>query len=695
MFETDSLCYIGRDYGGKLWLYRLADVIDGKLHEPYKSEQHTQDRTFENRDRLILRGEPNKYGIVGIWHWSAKPRSSNPEKDDIDTNYIAAYSPIRVVVIPANSIEDMIERISNGSVHIDVPSSCDIFFCYADPLGQLVGIVCNKSKQKVIDDTGCISIVDGLYFLPRYTFRWDDVISCHINNNNVYFLKTLCLPASTKPVLINNADSVIRELFLKRLTWPFYKESIGGTRANWKSCQTILERICNKSLYQEVSETLRCTPEYAKQAVDNFVRRANATIESGDIDADVLARIALNHDELRERCEETVSKRWEEEHKKEIDEALKEIAAKQEEITEADNALSSAKEKHADLLAKIETSQKQLAMLAADIERNEMLAHDTVELVHKRISEAQEDMAGFIADISVFLPRINVPKSAEDLPTGWYYTSPSAAEFSEDDLDIAESWEDEFATIAHNLSRFFADDAAGLRKMLAAFLYAAYVNNMPLLLVGPGGEELANALSVSLFGCGAGNLYIGDGSSYSMIDKIEDSAEQVVSIQNMFGKGWVDTLPQDLCKIEKQIIWMHPYAEDMNIEPQGIYNYMLPVLNECIIEAVPNGSFSPGKRAVDFDAYIPDESEYTLCLRSAFKQLGLSKLLINRLETVLSDAKTILGNKEKDKAMELLFGLLPLCVLTGRTDLLREVVEREENISEDVKTEIERYIGEA
>lgn len=44
--------------------------------------------------------------------------------------------------------------------------------------------------------------------------------------------------------------------------------------------------------------------------------------------------------------------------------------------------------------------------------------------------------------------------------------------------------------------------------------------------------------------------------------------------------------------------------------------------------------------------------------------------------------------------MEILFGLLPLCVITGRIDVLKEAIETESGISSAVKTEANRYIEE-
>ena len=185
---------------------------------------------------------------------------------------------------------------------------------------------------------------------------------------------------------------------------------------------------------------------------------------------------------------------------------------------------------------------------------------------------------------------------------------------------------------------------------------------------------------------------LGDVYDSDIVTNIKGHSESIVSVQNMFGKGWNDGYPQMFAKLDKQVIWTHPYVEDLAIEPKGLYNYMLPILSECFVGMLPADEPWPGKRAEKFKPYV---SKKQSPLRiSAFKKLGLSKLLMNRLTQVLSDAKVVLNCSANEKDMEVLFGLLPLCVLTGRTDILKEVIESEKNISATVKTEAKRYIEE-
>ena len=228
--------------------------------------------------------------------------------------------------------------------------------------------------------------------------------------------------------------------------------------------------------------------------------------------------------------------------------------------------------------------------------------------------------------------------------------------------------------------------------MLSAFLYSAYLHKEPLLIAGPGGTQIADILSVSLSGKESGKLLLGNNADYGLSDKLSMSEERIIAIRNMFGKGWSDDYPSSIAMIDKHILWTHPFVEDLQIEPKGLYNYMLPIFSECFIGAIDSCELIPGKRAEDFKGFIPGKPKPLRI--PAIRKLGLSRWLLNRLERILSDAKAILSNPAKERDLDVLFGLLPLSVLTGRTDILQEYIESETGISGFVKAEAARYYSE-
>lgn len=671
-----SLCFIFENYQQKRRLRRIADVENGLLVPPYNSDRPT--KYYENRDWLHRIGKPDLLGLVGIWAWTATPDRSDPEKDHIESNYLSDVSPVRVVVLKANSIENVVEQLKSGTISTQ-GYICDTFFCYEPVWGKLNGVICHQNDFSITNDEFAL-LHEDIFALPYYSFSVSDVYNW--DERNLRFLRSLQIGAPEEFVQVCNADEIIQAMILERSTWPLFKQSVGATKAEWKNCKTLLEHACSESLYEALADRLKCAPEEAKEKVDSFIARTSARIDAGDVDADVLARIAIQNDELRAVCETELEGRWRAAHSSQMAEAKKELDDIQQKV-------SAAKAERAQIASDVSNARDELNQLRDDIQRNKSLGEDTVAAVREKISAARSDVAGFLAELTVFTPEQTGMQSAH--PSTWIYTGAKPVEYPEDHIDLLEKWEDEFDSICQNLFSALRIDHA-LCEMLTAFLYSAHIHKIPLLFAGPGGSDISEIFSVSAYEMSAGKLVLNGDYDPNIAEAVQHYPEQILSVQNMFGSGWSDELPQVLSKTNKHVFWTHPYVEDLLIEPKGLFNYMLPVLTEAFVGSFEKFDLFPGKRADHFKPFV-SKGEQTLCI-SALKKLGLSKLQLNRLSLVLSDAKAILNMHAKEKDLEILFGLLPFCVLSGRTEVLKEVLENEKGISNEVRNEAARYFDE-
>lgn len=697
--ELTSLCYISEDYDGKVWLYRLADVENERLHTPFKSDR--SDNRFENRDRLYQKDGPSAIGSVGVWDWTAIPNRENPENDYVQSFYNGSYDPIRIVVLPVQSVEELVKLLKRGAFRVR-PLFCNTLFCYYMPKQErMAGVLCTKDEFKFLTKHEVV-LSESVCALPVYTvlkrdvFNWDD--------SDLRFFKEFQIGPPLKSVFIKSTDEVVRDIVLERFTWPLFRECIGAAKAEWRASKAVLEKICGESLYEVVCGKMHCTQEQARQAVEHFVKRAGALLETGDIDGDVLAQLAIHHEGLKGICEEAVSKKWNDAHAAEIAKAKSEVegvkSAAEEEtekakkrLVEINEAISEAEKKHNEMLAQIVARQTILEQLRAEIKKNETLGIETAEAIRRKISDAQKDMAGFIADLSPFISQGSPAQTRQSDASTWQYICAPSVSYTEDEIEMVQTWRDEYELLFDNLSS--GSEVVEFCDILAAFLYAAHINHVPILIAGPDGRNIADSLAMSLYATGAGCLTVGNTCDYAIAGRVEQYNEQIVLIQNMFGKGWIDILPREFDGVsEKHIIWSHPYAEDLVVEPKGLYNYMLPILSECFVglKKVPLVGVQPGKQAAEFRPYVHPETK-TLQL-SGFKKLGLSRLVRQRLEVVLTDAKAVLENPQIEKDVEFMCGLLPLCVLTGKTDVLKETIESENGLSKAAKKAAARYIEE-
>jgi hypothetical protein len=139
------------------------------------------------------------------------------------------------------------------------------------------------------------------------------------------------------------------------------------------------------------------------------------------------------------------------------------------------------------------------------------------------------------------------------------------------------------------------------------------------------------------------------------------------------------------------MLWVHPFVEDLAIEPKSLYNYVLPVFTDCFVEGGPSceDPMLAGFSINDYKAFVPADK---INAKSTFiKKLGMSKLVLNRLQRVLSDAKKIANSTNSD--MEYLFAYLPLATALSQADMLKDELESDKNISSTVRNELLRYLG--
>ena len=332
MVEFVSVCRISEDYNGRIWLTRIADINDQQLSVPYKSNRSTT--YFENRDRLYRNDGPSQVDTIGVWRWTATPNLNDSETDYVQSFFVSDILPIRVVVSQdVKSTQKLIESLKDGSVWTK-PYICDTLFCYERTWGNFIGVLCRPEEFVVCNQYA--KLKDTTYSLPCFSFQSSDIYNW--DDKNLRFMRRIRLGEPEKYIPVGNVDELIRTTISDRMSWKLYKDCIGKTKAEWRDCKALFDRACMESLYEEVSEKLGCPLEIASENVEQFVKRAGSLIQEGDIDSDVLAQIALNHDALRAQCEAAVKSQWLATHAEEIATAQSEIDQKHKDAADAEAA---------------------------------------------------------------------------------------------------------------------------------------------------------------------------------------------------------------------------------------------------------------------------------------------------------------------------------------------------------------------
>lgn len=690
-----SLCKVNRpDKNNNIWMRRLADSINGFLICPDFDENKEQ--IFDNRLFLFHENGPSTADIIGFWEW--KERKSETDRWFSDSHYIDWATPIEIYVIDALSTVTEVMNLLRSGMHIPAYLRNSVIFAIQKD-ATIEGVLCEM--ENFISRPGnevYIKLKSDIYTLPYYQFSENDIFTW--KNRKIY--KQVQLGEATKRIPVVNLSDTIKQLLIESMQWPIFKAQ-GISKPTLQSIKQVIHSIPNSTIAEKISESYNLSISDAQNCIDQFLQSVDDYIDVTDVDSTLVVQMLNSHSGLKENLYSIAEEKWHEEHTIEIQKANEEVSniyseAKQklaqaeQNLLEVQQSVSEAKEQRQSVLDEISAARNQLYEIQAEIEKRIEIGNETVTAIRAKIADAQKDMAGFIADLSIFMPQAVALPPSENTAKTWKYECAKDGVYSEEEIELAYTWNEEYNALSQNLANSLGIEAT-FGAMLAAFLYSAHINNIPLLVAGPGGTEIANALSVSLYSKDAGHLTLGNEYDYDIVDEMQKNSEPVVSIGNMFGKGWSDTLPQAFSSLKMQVIWTHPTAEDLPIEPKGLYNYMLPVLSESFIGMLPAQTLWPGKRTQkNFKAFAsPLQKPLKL---AAFKRLGLSKLILNKLTLVLCDAKELLGNPSADKDIEVLMGLLPLCVVTGKTDVLKDVIEAENGISSAVKAEAARYIEE-
>ena len=107
---------------------------------------------------------------------------------------------------------------------------------------------------------------------------------------------------------------------------------------------------------------------------------------------------------------------------------------------------------------------------------------------------------------------------------------------------------------------------------------------------------------------------------------------RVIVLLDPINTGWISHIPDFTAQKDKLILAVHPFAEDLLIEPKGLYNYVVPVLTELFVDQPAYGKYVGGCFGADFRGYDRTKPQKKLHLA---KKLPMPAMLRNQLQQML------------------------------------------------------------
>lgn len=658
MEPITSLCRVVRRPSGDFRLLRVADLKDGMLTTAFEpgSEWLTS---------LFCRDAFMEAGLYGIWKWKANPNRNDPSKIYIESEYLPNFQPIEIVLLPVNSQAEFASVLHHGIEAFQAEHNT--IFAYKSG-SQYCAAYCDERFLEIQENRAFIR--QNVYSLPLLQLSDEEIIS----DAGRFFYRGFSVVCGDARIQLRDIANVARDVLLQRASWQYCKQN-GLTKKEYQFIQEFLSESPPDGLIGEISERGLCSAQEAKDALQRFSENALPYLRGTAQASAVLAQTIMKTPELMDRAKKALTTEWERENEDTIHAAKQALQA-------VEQKRSQVEQQTADAQVRLENLRAELEQLAEQEQEKRALA-DAVELeVASKIDAARANMARFIAE----LPYVSANATLERQEQGSAFAAGKA--LPEAALQTCTTWQDALNVISEELPE--AGIIQFLCKDLAAFLLVAYWEKRPLFLAGPNGTDIANALSVSLFGYTADriNCLCAGGDIQKTVQK---AAGRVVVLEQPLHTQWENALPELSERKNKLWIFTQPYTEDMLLAPRGIWNYALPISTELLVDRAPEQQYAGGKLGVGFQ--FPQRKAAVFCWKGSDLLKGLSPLAIKKLADTSSDAHLLAQSGALDMDA-LTYGYM-LAFLNDQKDALRTILDEKRScFSGQTRILLKQMLGE-
>lgn len=676
-YDHISLCEVlPPDVNGYILMTRLADISHGVLQKYYPIEDIP--KLFDNRDRIYRNGGPSESGTIGVWNWTAVPNKNDPEKDYINSEYNSAVLPIQIIIVAdCDRLSLLIENLKQGIKAYLHPGK--YFFAYYEHSNRLSGLLCKESELDIAD--GVVKLKESVMNLPRYTVDTKDVI--WLEKRSPFYCRTnLGLPEAI--VQIRESMAIVSDVVKSRVSWPIFKAK-GFSKNDWRSFKSYIEDLPTSDIISDIQKRLGCSNAQALQLYEEYKQNAGQYLDGNSLDDEVISSALSTNSALFERCTELASKEWHSQNAALLNEAEAELA-------KAHMSIAEAKEKAGTIEQEIKNLTERSTELDSEISEKEQLADKVERLVAERINNARDNAAEFLATMA-FSPVCSASERNSTVGSTPHKGNAAYAQGETLDETGLEEYPDvktAIETISFELAEAGVQDK--FTYPLAAYLYSCFVNRYSILLAGPNASDIADAFSSALFGKKAAKLICEGEYDTATVSECAQSGSEIVNILNPFSSNWISRIPDIVHNEEQFYILTHPYSEDIQIEPQSIYNYYLPLFTEFFVDKQPSRHFVGGRKSSSFKEFKlhVQEPKY----QKTISVLRTRMLVKNRIQTVLTNMEAMIGEPSPDAAF--LFAILPYAYATMQIETLADVMKekKELSISSDMTRAISAVFGE-
>lgn len=587
-------------------LKRLADVENNEIKTQFSSSTPNH-KILYNKDCIL------PVNFIGVFGWNITPHLKKPGRDFINSKFYFEKFPIEILNFEnCNGKNYLRKKLLNG-INFDF-STAKALILYQENQKCYQGVLCTKDDFVQVGDSKKIVTLN----LQCFEVNEQDLIQIE---DKIFYSK-LNLGASNEIFQTRDLVDVIKNKIISHTNRKAFKNLV--SKRDLKLFCEHLKKFSSKDFYEEIAEEYLITTNEAKKYVDEFIQKYGNDLQPVVFQDEVFENIIEHCPNLLEKFEETVSKNWYANNQEKIDAANLKLAEIQK---QSDDELKTCVE----LENEIKSHQKTLDEINNQIKSREDFAAEVENKIAGRIDAAKKNAADFICEMAFANPNFGAAQTSKNI----FYRAGKIVNVK-DEIEI-----DDIEELANEI---------GIEKNFAAYLVAAYVNKVSLLLAGSNARDIADAFSVTLTGKTAAIFDCANVTSLEDLEVVRNSDDEIISVLNPFAPNFIAYLPE-LVNCGKFILAIYPFVEDLKIEPRSFYNYFLPVFTELVIDSLPEQNIST--------KYLLSEE-----LKEKFTLTEIPISADKRLKKLKKATKEFSNSNKPDK----LFTDFPLAYVRGKEE---------------------------
>ena len=265
--------------------------------------------------------------------------------------------------------------------------------------------------------------------------------------------------------------------------------------------------------------------------------------------------------------------------------------------------------------------------------------------------------------------------------------------------EINRTAEHSLRAVCANLNGSFASEniiSPLLSQMLTCYLTVMHHYRIPVLLLGPYKDHIVSSFTYGAYQQGYNQILLSDSFKSMEFEHALKNCRRFAMVDNLFSPGYSDNvMPLSKEHSELGIYLSYPFYSDIQLQPKSIFAYAMPLISEFFIvnDLVTRYPSYQGSTMYFSTKELVSSATLNDACMADYSKLGLSQLVLNRTKYILGATTELMHHSLNNNIFEpkdteytydslmanisLLFGLAPLSLCLGRSELLNEALEND------------------